>query len=238
MSYPQATRHPWPCLLFLLPLLTVYEFGVFWMGGTHPETLRNGADQWLRGPLITANQWLGWLLPALLLMVFIVWTWRRWSDRPNDLSSVLSGMTLESVGFALGLWGLSRALAPLLEHLGIALATGDPSQAGLRKAVRYLGSGIYEEAIFRLLLFSAMLAILSRFEVKDWLGNTLAAFGSATLFSVAHHVGNYGEDYRNYLFLFRLLAGLYFAFLFQHRGFAVAVGSHACYNVMVSLGAV
>ena len=37
-------------------------------------------------------------------------------------------------------------------------------------------------------------------------------------------------------FLFRLLAGMYFALLFELRGFGVAVGAHACYNVMVSVG--
>jgi hypothetical protein len=236
-SYLKTTRHPWPCLLFLLPLLAAYEVGVVWMGGEHPETLRNGADHWLRCGLTAARPWLCWLPPALLLLVFVVWTWRRWGDRPGDLPGVLSGMTLESVGFALGLWGLSRALAPLLEHVGIALVAGDKGEEGVRQAVRYLGSGIYEEAIFRLVLFSAMLAVLSRFELREWLASGLAAIGSATLFSAAHHVGPYGQDYRNYLFLFRLLAGLYFAFLFQYRGFGVAVGSHACYNIMVSVGA-
>ena len=236
-GYPRATRHPWPCLLFLVPMLAAYEFGVVWMGGKHPETLRNGADHWLRCGLTAANDWLCWLPPLLLLLVFMLWSWSRWDDRPDDLTNVLSGMTLESVGFALGLWGLSRALAPLLEHLGVALAVGDPSDAGFRQAVRYLGSGIYEEAIFRLVLFSLMLGILARFEVKQGLASALAAIGSATLFSAAHHFGPYGQAYGNYVFLFRLLAGLYFAFLFRHRGFGVVVGSHACYNVMVSVGA-
>ena len=53
----------------------------------------------------------------------------------------------------------------------------------------------------------------------------LAATASATLFSAAHHLGPYGQPYDNYLFLFRLAAGLYFALLFQYRGFGVAVGA-------------
>ena len=47
-DYFPATRHPWPCFLFLLPLLVLYEAGVLLLGGMHPETLRNGADNWLR----------------------------------------------------------------------------------------------------------------------------------------------------------------------------------------------
>ena len=55
-GYLQATRHPWPSLLFLLPVLAAYEVGVVWMGGDHPETLRNGADHWMRCQLMAANR--------------------------------------------------------------------------------------------------------------------------------------------------------------------------------------
>ena len=47
-GYVPATRHPWPCLLFVFPLLVIYEVGVFSLGGAQPETVRNGADHWLR----------------------------------------------------------------------------------------------------------------------------------------------------------------------------------------------
>jgi len=31
-DYISATRHPWPCFLFLLPFLVIYEGGVLWLG--------------------------------------------------------------------------------------------------------------------------------------------------------------------------------------------------------------
>ena len=43
-----CSRHPWPCLLFLLPLLAAYELGVHRLSGGQPDALRNGADSWLR----------------------------------------------------------------------------------------------------------------------------------------------------------------------------------------------
>jgi hypothetical protein len=241
-SYRQATRHPWSCLLFVLPLLAAYEAGVVWLGGDQPESLRNGADYWLRCGIwlrfgLNTNGWWLWLLPALLLLVFLVWTWRRWSDRPGEMVGTLSGMVLESVGFALGLWGMSGALTPLLQRFGVELAVDPAGETGFRQAVRYLGSGIYEEAIFRLFLFSAMWWLLTRLTIKSNIAAVLAAAGSAALFSAAHHWGPYGQPYDNYVFLFRFLAGLYFAFLFGYRGFGIAVGAHACYNVMVSVGA-
>ena len=180
-----------------------------------------------------------WLPPAVLLALMVVWTWRLREERPIELLAVLSGMVLESVAYAIGLWGMSRALGPLLEEFGIPLTLLDTTAAepAVGQVITYLGAGIYEEALFRLVLFAFLLRLLRLVEVNGLLAVPLAATASALLFSAAHHIGPYGQAYSNYLFLFRLLAGLYFAVLFQFRGFGIAVGAHACYNLMVSIGA-
>lgn len=236
MSYLRATRHPWPCLLFVLPLLIAYESGVVVLGGPHPENLRNGADNWLRVGLTRVGISWVWLPPAVLLALMAVWTWKRWYERPNEAFAVLSGMILESVAYAIGLWAVSRALGPLLQQFGIELSTG-AAEPAVGQVITYLGAGIYEEALFRLILFSCILRLLRTLDVNGLLAAAVAASASALLFSAAHHIGPYGQPYSNYLFLFRLIAGLYFAILFQARGFGIAVGAHACYNLMVSIGA-
>jgi hypothetical protein len=236
MSYLRSTRHPWPSLLFVLPLLIAYEAGVALLGGPHPEQLRNGADNWLRVGLMRVGISWVWLPPAVLLALLGLWTWRRRGDRPNEVLAVLSGMILESVSLAIGLWGISRALGPLLEQMGVELSvvTAEPA---LGRVITYLGAGIYEEALFRLILFTCMLRVLRLMDLSGFLAVALAASASALLFSAAHHIGPYGQPYSNYLFLFRLIAGIYFAVLFQVRGFGIAVGAHACYNLIVSIGA-
>lgn len=235
LSYLRATRHPWPCLLFVLPLVIAYEAGVIILGGPHPENLRNGADNWLRVGLTHLGISWVWLPPAVLLALMAVWTWSRWHERPHEVAAVLSGMVLESVSYAIGLWGMSRALGPMLEQFGVELAAGSANPA-LGQVVTYLGAGIYEEALFRLILFACLVHLLRLMDVNGLLSVLLAASASALLFSAAHHIGPYGQPYSNYLFLFRLIAGLYFAMLFQARGFGIAVGAHACYNLMVSIG--
>jgi hypothetical protein len=230
--YLAATAHPWPCLLFLLPLVAAYEGGVLVLG----DAQRNGADNWLRVGLAAVGLPYFWLPPLVLLAVFAVWAWRRRWDRPHDLVGVLSGMAIESVAYALGLWALSRCLPPLLQGLGVEMALSDDAAPALRQAVTYLGAGIYEEALFRLVLFAGLAALFRRMDLGGPVAAFLAAIVSASLFSAAHHVGPYGQPYSNYLFLFRLAAGLYFALLFGLRGFGVAVGAHACYNVMISVG--
>lgn len=232
--YLPSARHPWPCLLFVLPLLVAYEAGVLTLGGANPESIRNGADHWVRCGLGLVGLRFFWIPPAVLTLVFLVRSWLERKDRPPDVIGVLSGMLLESVAFALGLWAMSRVLAPLLVKAGVDLAV-EGSDSGVRQVITYLGAGIYEEAIFRLGLFSLVAAVLRWIDLPRGLAVGLAAAASAVLFSAAHHIGPYGQDYSNFLFVFRLVAGLYFALLYQVRGFGIAVGTHACYNVMVSI---
>src|SRR5439155_21449537 len=101
VGYVSATRHPWPCLLFLLPLLIIYEVGVVWLGGAQPDMLRNGADSWLRWGLERFGLHQIYYVPVLIVAVFLGWSWLRFWDRPVGFPSICSGMALESVVFAL-----------------------------------------------------------------------------------------------------------------------------------------
>ena len=53
------------------------------------------------------------------------------------------------------------------------------------------------------------------------------------LFSLAHHAGTPGEAFTWFAFVFRWLAGVYFAWVFVVRGFGVAVGTHTAYDLLV-----
>jgi membrane protease YdiL (CAAX protease family) len=235
VGYFSATRHPWPCTLFVLPLLAAYEGGVLLLGEEDPETLRNGADAWLRSALAGLGLPQLFWAPALLVALCLLWCWVRYRDCPRDLLGVCIGMAAESVAFALGLWGLSRGLGPLLDQFGIQLELGPPADQPLTQIIGFVGAGIYEEMLFRLLLFSFLVWGLRLALVPRPLNILLAALGSATLFSAAHHLGPYGEDFDGYTFLFRTLAGVYFALLYQLRGFGIAVGAHAGYDVLVGV---
>jgi membrane protease YdiL (CAAX protease family) len=58
---------------------------------------------------------------------------------------------------------------------------------------------------------------------------------SSILFSVAHHVGPFGDPLRVGVFVYRAMAGLFFACLYQFRGFPIAVYTHALYDIYVML---
>ena len=80
------------------------------------------------------------------------------------------------------------------------------------------------------------LALVLRAVRIPWIVALLLATGVAAANPAAHHVGPYGEPFEGYNFLFRTVAGVYFALLFQLRGFGIAVGAHACYDVVVGVG--
>ncbi len=234
-GYITATRHPWPCLLFLLPLLAAYEGGVVWLGGTNPEALRNGADTWLHWGLEAFGLSQLYWPPGLIALVFLAWSWQRRRDQPDDLIELLIGMALESMVFAGGLLALSRSVGPLLDRLGIALDLAPAADQALANVITFVGAGIYEEVLFRLALFGGLFWLLRRLEMPFLLAFPIAGLTAAVLFAAAHHAGPYGEAFDGYVFFFRTLAGLYFTLLFQLRGFGVAVGTHACYDVLVGV---
>jgi membrane protease YdiL (CAAX protease family) len=62
-----------------------------------------------------------------------------------------------------------------------------------------------------------------------------AVFGillTSLLFSAAHYIG-FKFDLAT--FLFRFYAGAFFALVYRHRGFGIAAGAHALYDVLVEL---
>jgi hypothetical protein len=234
-GYLTATRHPWPCFVFLIPLLAAYEGGIFWLGGKQPEALRNGADTWLHWGLEAFGLPQLFWAPILISFLFLLWSWLRWFDRPDEVMSVCAGMAVESVVFAFGLVGLSRLLGPALEGMCVVPGPVSGDDKMLSQIVTFVGAGIYEEVLFRLLVFGGALRLMRGVAVPGLMALVLAGVASAVLFSAAHHAGPCGEPYNAYVFVFRTMAGLYFTLVYQVRGFGIAVGAHAAYDVLAGV---
>jgi hypothetical protein len=233
-SYLSSTRHPWACFLFLLPLLAAYEGGLFWIGGDQSARLRNGADAWLRWSLDVFGAGHALAAPAVVLGVMLAWSWWRWADRPKDPVTAWFGMAFESAVFAVVLWQFSRNFGPILDTLGVKLQI-TVRTAPAAQILTFIGAGIYEEVLFRLGLFGGLALLLRAVGIPRAVAVLLAACAAAAAFAAAHHVGPYGEPMRADYFVFRAAAGLYFTALFVGRGFGVAVGAHAGYDVLVGV---
>jgi hypothetical protein len=242
-----ATRHPVAGVIFVVPLLIFYELGLYHLGAVaSTDLLRNGADAWLRGILQQVGISPIYGAPVLLLGGLLIWSlWRR-ADRPHDFLGLWIGMVFESAAFALGLVCASQLLFPLLQGLGgmlegpasrlVHLAVDTTSaELAWEQIIGYVGAGIYEETLFRLLLYSGLVALLTWLGGPRWLTLTGAAVLAALVFAAAHNLGPHGEPFRLGVFCFRSLAGLYFTWVYHVRGFGIAVGAHAGYDVLVGL---
>lgn len=226
-SYRDLARTPLTSLVFTLPLVLAYEGGVLLLGRGTP---RNGADVWLRQLLDALGFGSYFLLPALTVLGLLAWhhvEHDRWHFSPG----VLLGMAAESVFWAMLLVALAR-LQERLWPLAMPQAGWEHFAARL---VGYCGAGLYEEVLFRLLMLPAVAWTLRR------LGNSQAAalagavLLTSAIFSLAHYVGPLGDTFDPYSFTFRMIAGVFFAVLFLVRGFGIAAGTHAIYDMLVGL---
>ena len=233
VSYLAAARHPWPALVFLVPLLALYELGVARLTPPPPsgESLRAGVELWLRQWLAHAGPYPPVIIPATVILLLTLWTLWRWADRPNRLFRTVLGIALEGVIFGLGLWVLCLNAPAILDHMGLVpAAVGGPNP----KLVTYLGVGIYEEVIFRLIGFAWLARVLRVALVPAIAAVPMAALASAAAFALAHHFVQ-TDPFVPGVFLSRMLIGVYCALLLWLRGLGVAVGAHFAYDVVVGV---
>lgn len=147
-------------------------------------------------------------------------------------------VALESVGWAAAMWLLvGWATARLV---GAIAAPGEPLlQIGGRtlgvveRVVMAAGAGFHEELVFRVLVFGGLSWALGQRGVPKLRADLAAALVSCLVFSAAHYVGPLGDAFQLGSFVFRALAGLYLTLVFRLRGFAVAVYTHALYDLAV-----
>src|SRR5258708_1771754 len=99
-EYWAATRHPWSCVLFVVPLLLTYEVGLYLLGPLPASELRSGADVWLRTGWAGAGIRAAYAAPVILVLILLTWTLLYRESRPRDPVGVWAGMTVESVIYA------------------------------------------------------------------------------------------------------------------------------------------
>ncbi|MBI1349287.1 CPBP family intramembrane metalloprotease [bacterium] len=251
-SYWAETRRPMVNLAFVLPLLIAYEWGVWWMQQQHLSA-RNGADEWLRSMLASASGSLAWCLPVLLIGIFVAW--HHVLREPAQVKvDTLAGMAAESLLFACLLVLLGQAADSWMRASPDALLQVQETTTnwvGVR-LIHFLGAGLYEEFLFRLCLIPASYLLLRLLLVparwSTWGAILLSSCGfalahyltpttDATLLAMISEAVTRVQSSRElwFGFTFRLLAGVLFALIFAWRGFGIAVGCHAAYDIVVGI---
>ncbi len=253
-EYWFETRRPFCNLVFLLPLLLAYEMGVWLIGGPDGDSVRNGADAWMRLGLQRMGLDLLWLLPAVVIGAMLSWQWI--SRQPWRMSwDTLGGMLAESLLFAFVLILLGQLTDYCFRQAGAMTLQVDESRwhsGFLVKLIAFMGAGIYEEFLFRLCLIPVTYAALRALLVPHRGSVVGTIVLTSLIFSLAHYLGPAADGQSLSLlteavarvqssrslwfsFVFRTLAGMFFASLFFLRGFGITVGTHAVYDVFVGI---
>lgn len=221
-------------LVLIFPLFLFYQVGVL----AWPKMI-NGADLITRGLIHLLHQSfeLYGLVNAGLLLVFVVVVlllrkYQRFSLKmfvpvviESSIYAVAMGVLIIQV---MGWLGINPSM-----FIAAATAVEALPKNTLIRIAFACGAGVHEEILFRLILLTGTLWLLHRlFGVRRWLAILLAVVLTSLLFSAAHHVVG-GEPWRVGAFVFRFFVGLILATLFQLRGLAVAVYTHALYDVLV-----
>ena len=231
-EYHHDTKDLWNSVLLVLPLFLLYQVGLL---ATHG--IRNGVDLVTDGLFrLAGGSVLGYVVLNTLLagaVLAVALAVSRKGRRP--FSRRLYGyVVLESLVYA-GLMG-SVILAILARVPGMrpTLSVAVEQADLVTRVVMSVGAGVHEELVFRLLLFGGLSALLVRW--PGWspgraVGVSLVV--SSLLFSAVHYVGPLSDDFTLFSFSYRFLAGALFAGLYAARSFAVAVYTHAIYDVLV-----
>jgi len=240
---PRDPRNLLTSLILIFPLFLVYQLGVL---VTWP--MLNGADLLTRFLLVnlglSRGAYLGYTVAAGILFAVAMLVLRQRQKLelrmaiPVLLESAIYALTMGSaiVLVMTRVFHLDPSLSLLTRASRPVLAAGIAQGGVLARLVMSCGAGVWEETVFRLLLLTGLVALGHRvLGLRRPLAFVGALLLSAALFSAAHHIPPYGDPLHVGVFVYRLLAGVAFGLIYWWRGFAVAVYTHAFYDLYVLL---
>ena len=237
-------HRPLQCLVFITPLLLIYQIGAL----LHPWSLeQEGPNHVIAFVLMlrffslfgAAGSWL-----PLAAVVAILLAWHLARKDPWDFDPELYlGMAIESIVWALPIFIISLAVIrqlPAWATEPVLAAAGTNPAADLpwpTAAVISVGAGIYEELLFRLERPSRQLnmILVDMLKMRIQRAIPLIILTSSLLFSLYHGLDSKAPGILAtpgyYIILMAL--GVYFSGIFIFRGFGIAVGCHAVYDLIV-----
>ena len=235
-DYQNETKRPLVCLAFVFPLILAYELGTLMLGR---QAFRSGVDQWLAQLLNHIGFGQLVLLPVVTAGIMIVWH-HRIEDHWRIRWPVLTGMILETAGLGLMLFWAANAFHLISQS---ALVAAIPARAitispdnWWPTTMAYIGSGIYEELFFRLILLVPAIYWATRLTSRKF-GAAAGIIFVSFIFAALHYelINPAGTAFELSSFFFRFAASIVFCVLFLFRGFGIAVGTHVAFDVLTQL---
>ncbi|NBX36010.1 MAG: CPBP family intramembrane metalloprotease [Planctomycetes bacterium] len=236
-GYFERSKQPLEILALVAPLIVLYEVGLVFALRTSGGTLTNSAHEGLLRIFTSFGIDAGrFSLPALALpgvgVIVVLLVWQVLSRRAWSVHlPTVGGMIIECILFSLPLLVAAQVITRIFPP---ALVGGMDGLGTFGKVAMSVGAGVYEELVFRMVVIALLHTIfvdLLRWKESWALGVSVAI--AAALFTLYHplRLPSGGIDLRRVVFF--LAAGSAFGVLYVVRGFGIAVGTHAWYDIAV-----
>ena len=229
ISYCNVTKNIYYSLLFIFPMLFLYE-SMCWIQYFGKSTeIRNGADVLIRQIIFGMGNGSEIVYGLLLIIVFfgVMFLNRRVVKNGKLKFTFLLLMIVESLVWCIGFVIIMSVSEQLL--LSIMERNIIPEQFYLA-----IGAGIWEELLFRVGAIGLSLSFLTKVVGYSGIYSVIiAVIFSAVIFSLFHYLGPFGDNFAYKSFYLRTLAGIFLGSLYMFRGFGITVYTHIFYDMFI-----
>lgn len=246
VQYTGASRSIVYSILFVIPLLLVYALGVAM--GAHGDSI-NGGDMVLRYLFFAVQSLLGPVITIIVVILCIIGLigYAVYVIREKGVRLVPTYffyMLGESAAWA---FGISIIIGIGMFHAFPTLFSFDPRPELIERfivpgissvytrLVVSMGAGVFEELVFRVGILGAWIffatgRVASQADLSDT--RVLKAIGGSSLLFMLAHLGS-----ASILGLITIFMGsLILSFVYLRRGYGIAAGAHALYDVFIFFG--
>ena len=229
LSYWKVTKNIYYSLLFIFPMLFLYEMMCWIQFAGKSAEIRNGADVFLRQLIMGFGKHSESIYGLLLIIVFfgIMFFNRNVVKKERLKFTFLLFMFAESLLWSLGF----LILMSISERITLSILERNiiPEQFYLA-----IGAGIWEELLFRVGAIGLCLILLTKIIKYSGIFSALIAIlFAAVLFSLFHYIGPFGDIFTYKSFYIRTWAGIFLGSLYLFRGLGITVYTHIFYDMAI-----
>ena len=229
LSYWSVSKNITYSLLFIFPMLFLYESMCLLQFMESTFSIRNGADVLIRqffGYFGIYSE-LFYCMTLMVIFIIIIYVKRKVLKRNGLQIRFLLCMLIESI-----IW--CGCFIIIMGALGNFLLFALGRHIILEQLYLAIGAGIWEELLFRVAFIGIMVYILRNIIRYSQLFSTLIAIIiGAFLFSYFHYIGEFGDLFTYRSFALWSIAGVFLGSLYIFRGFGITAYTHIFYDMAI-----
>lgn len=227
-NYSNYSKDLLSSILFIFPLLILYEILSFLIFYDKNYEIRNSADIFLRSYFYNvgaSSQFLYILFLTMLVFVYMFINKHKYNDyKFNSFYNII--MIIE--GFIYGL-----ILLIILNGYNYFLKSSFYIYDEFFLNFYFsLGAGIWEEIFFRLILFNIIFVVFSKL-INENSSYIVSIIISSVLFSLFHYVGQLADVITLETFIIRFVGGVILCLIYIKRGLGISCMTHYSYDVLI-----